>query len=563
MNPFHIFVIAIVLLLCGVVVASNDAVVVVTKTDNEPSFLPPTVTSYIKSDGFKSHLPSNDPFVEKTVEKCAVVGGSASLKGQYYGAQIDSMDHVYRVNFNPVLKQYKNDVGKKTTHWFLDHHVTIQSEKDGNYDLNKDKTIIIQAQVLNYFQLFERVQSQNPNVYVLGRILGGVAWNVANHFAIQQDNAQVASTGLVAVLAALVQCKDVHVYGFGDVPGLGRYWQSVGERSQALSLEKKTEYAIEEFFVRWMANAAKDDLVDGVLSQAFEKDKHLLPYISAKRVVFHHSDDVTRVCFKKFISQSELHGDALATQILNRPCGSQPTLSIYGTTRAPGATLNWGNHEGNKVAPTPQVRISQLHTRAPTPMLTRVSPTPANWRDLPDEEKPIRNVGHVDNSYPPCDKGADTARLMAKSLCDASAAPCLKHAATLDVLCNCYESWDYCYKGIKCGWTPVIGCQGLESQGTECIPYNCWTGKILDENGKDEGDYVSSINKLNTDSKSTGKHSRNAWGELQLVAFLLVIAMVAFLTVRYLRKKGIITQNWRWDWQKLTQNKATNESLNA
>lgn len=75
--------------------------------------------------------------------------------------------------------------------------------------------------------------------------------------------------------------------------------------------------------------------------------------------------------------------------------------------------------------------------------------------------------------------------LMGKSQCDQSAAACISFASDLTSVCACYESWDYCYVSLRCGWTPLIGCEGLEMIGTDCTPYNCWSGKIIGNDGVD------------------------------------------------------------------------------
>eukprot|EP00058_Branchiostoma_floridae_P021647 XP_002607137.1 hypothetical protein BRAFLDRAFT_118664 [Branchiostoma floridae] len=64
--------------------------------------------------GTYQYFPRNVQFPRKPHQRCSVVGNGGILTGSGCGNEIDSADHVFRLNLPPIHGRFTEDVGEKT-----------------------------------------------------------------------------------------------------------------------------------------------------------------------------------------------------------------------------------------------------------------------------------------------------------------------------------------------------------------------------------------------------------------------------------------------------------------
>jgi hypothetical protein len=595
-------------------------------------------------------MPKSDPWLGHKTKTCAVVGNSGTLvvsfafffaftffffffffflqlgnvsssltgdfkKGLELGSLIDSCDHVYRVNFPPVYTEFKKDIGTRTTHMFLSQRTSemASSATSTLFDRFKSAAIVMQAQTLQQYHAFKTLRHSDHNVFVLGHELGFLAWNITNRLVKSVEKRQMPSTGLIALLAAMVNCETVHAIGFGDVPQLGKYWDSVGDIAKQVNRQKQVEYVLEEF---WIRTATLGELygVDAHYERLYNANKQL-------SLKMHTNTRQPPICWKDYVDEKALVGSTQTWNVFLANCGAPasdglanaptaaasteptttvlPTLTSYFLT-APVNTGAWhtlsptpvGQGEYDPDPPTTthhkfhSVPLEDHLGNAPpvdvphgdAPEVTDAPPALSFAQALPlspsAAKKPLTSVGNVNNEWPECAaSNASALQLMAQTQCDSSASLCIEHAGVLENLCACYESWSYCYKSAKCGWTPLIGCANLVQQRHPCQPYNCWTGKQLNKDGEDRNEGFVALGGgvgLGGEGGLNGSSGWSAGAQLQMISFMLVFMGLGMLGVRAMRQRGIITDTWRVDsarlrsqWRELFPNVNVNSAVSA
>jgi hypothetical protein len=164
-----------------------------------------------------------------------------------------------------------------------------------------------QAHTVDYFQIFQRLaSSESLKLHLLGDNVHTLAWTIANELARHQSQTQMPSTGMLALLAALVACEQVDVYGFGDVPHIGRYWQTRDQHTAGDDAPAKVyEFAIEEYLVRVL------DAEDfAILPATFDTTLR-----RAASVTFRHNALLAPVCFDRYIAEAAARLDATRSRI--------------------------------------------------------------------------------------------------------------------------------------------------------------------------------------------------------------------------------------------------------
>jgi hypothetical protein len=502
---------------------------------------------------------------------------------------------VYRVNFPPVYTEFKKDVGTRTTHMFLSQRATEAAIASGTqFDHFKSAAVVMQAQTLQQYHAFKSLRHSDHNVFVLGHELGYLAWNITNRLVKSPEKRQMPSTGLIALLAAMVNCETVHAIGFGDVPSLGKYWESVGDIAKQVNREKLVEYLLEEFWIR-TASLGEFYGVDGAYGRLYEPKATLKMHTNTRQPL---------VCWKDYVDEKALVGSLKTWDVYYTSCAppSAQAVTVAPASTAPltlpsfqlTAPVNTG--PWHTLAPTPHQDFDPApgttthrkyhnsnandETTVPAPPAATDAPTPEPpaltfAQELPplDVKKPLTAVGNVNNEWPVCGMNATGLQLMAQTQCDGSATLCIEVAESLENLCACYESWSYCYKSAKCGWTPLIGCANLISQRHACVPYNCWTGKQLTKDGEDRNEGFMKLGSgvgIGGEGGLSGASGWSAGAQLQMISFMLVFMGLGMLGVRSMRQRGIITDTWRVDtarlrhgWRELFPNVNVSSAVNA
>ncbi|KAI8500957.1 Alpha-N-acetylneuraminide alpha-2,8-sialyltransferase [Branchiostoma belcheri] len=179
--------------------------------------------------GTYKYFPRNVQFPVKPYQTCSVVGNGGVLTGSGCGNEIDSADHVFRLNLPPIQGSFTQDVGNKTNFVTLNPSVL----QDG-YGLLLEKENIsafmqavdtYPANTVIYTHPFDQKRYRKPvyRAHQAMRNSGQVMrWShpeflrAADSFwkkAFHLTEARITS-GLLVTTIALSMCTETNLYGF-------------------------------------------------------------------------------------------------------------------------------------------------------------------------------------------------------------------------------------------------------------------------------------------------------------------------------------------------------------
>lgn len=211
----------------------------------------PDVRALLHSDVFQERLPLQDPFTnDAIIASCAVVGNAPTVLGSNLGYEIDRHEAVFRINF-PYMRGFEVDVGRRTTHMFSNQRWGgFWGGRDGATSLRDfvNLTYVVELNVLSAFEQFMRDTAKPPvglKPYVLSAYVGSTMYRFLNQISLRAG--VVPSTGFYAAVAALLQCRSVSFYGFGDSGRFKKnhYWSG----SSDSEIYDKHTYPLEEFIL--------------------------------------------------------------------------------------------------------------------------------------------------------------------------------------------------------------------------------------------------------------------------------------------------------------------------
>jgi hypothetical protein len=154
---------------------------------------------------------STDP-LPMGVGSCSVVGNSGNLLGSGYGEKIDANDWVIRINEAPT-DGYERDVGKKTTHHFIQAYSAERIEASGKRFRSDLDTLFV------VFTADQKEWLDGHRKTTLAGIPDDKLRILHPAFFHAVDWGWLAgaspSTGILATALAMRHCKKVEVFGFG------------------------------------------------------------------------------------------------------------------------------------------------------------------------------------------------------------------------------------------------------------------------------------------------------------------------------------------------------------
>ncbi|XP_078699453.1 alpha-N-acetylneuraminide alpha-2,8-sialyltransferase-like isoform X2 [Branchiostoma floridae x Branchiostoma belcheri] len=72
-------------------------------------------SKYLITDELNRKLPKESPFADKRFRNCSIVGSGGILSNSNCGKQIDSARFIIRFNVAPVMPEYRQDIGSRTS----------------------------------------------------------------------------------------------------------------------------------------------------------------------------------------------------------------------------------------------------------------------------------------------------------------------------------------------------------------------------------------------------------------------------------------------------------------
>ncbi|XP_029015128.1 alpha-2,8-sialyltransferase 8F isoform X2 [Betta splendens] len=180
----------------------------------------------VTSEIFKT-FPKEDPFPNKMLDTCAVVGNGGILSNSSCGTTIDAAEFVFRCNLPPLENGYERDVGTKTN--LVTANPSIVVEKHGSL-MGRRRPFVESLRKYGNSLLLLPAFSFGSNTPVSMRVVYSIedfessvkAVSLNPHylqslaaFWRSQGLKEVRlSTGLMMVSLALEHCTNVELYGF-------------------------------------------------------------------------------------------------------------------------------------------------------------------------------------------------------------------------------------------------------------------------------------------------------------------------------------------------------------
>ena len=97
----------------------------------------------------------------------------------------------------------------------------------------------------------------------------------------------------------------------------------------------------------------------------------------------------------------------------------------------------------------------------------------------------------------------------------------------------------------------MLACSHLHSKHQPCQTYNCWTGKLIDEDGKAiPGKFIPLGKHASHNDNEEGAHGQrhSTTSELELSGLVLVFCGLGVFGVRWMHERGLITDKCRPNW---------------
>lgn len=279
----------------------------------------------LEHDEWRRVLPRFDVIGTRKFARCAIVGNSAILLGQRFGAAIDAHDAVFRFNWPPIDDKYSLDVGEKTTFMFSgsaggfrsDHH-PFRSVHDFARDVAVLQLVPIPfwrnatarrelRRAMNDSVVFGRAFITSPYLVEVADSLllcyleQSLAHNVAvaahnnsgnnnrsDRLLMQRSERQIgASSGLRAVLVALRICAQTNLYGFGVSPLYGKAHYYHHGKPQFVHEKADHSYAVEHRLLRLLASERETWSVEMTRCSEALDESFVMPNVARRRLRIH------------------------------------------------------------------------------------------------------------------------------------------------------------------------------------------------------------------------------------------------------------------------------------
>ncbi|XP_070570724.1 CMP-N-acetylneuraminate-beta-galactosamide-alpha-2,3-sialyltransferase 1-like [Ptychodera flava] len=178
----------------------------------------------VNNENYSAAPIMEDKYADKCV-RCAVVGNSGILKGSNAGAEIDSYDHVFRMN-TARLRGFERDVGSKTTVYTgfpKSMYVTELKNFENVYFLAP----LFSPYIVSWLEKFlngsmASVPKLSKGYFNNGSLLNPKRIRVIHpdllrHFKIRflDGRGRYPSTGAITAAVALNICDEVKLFGYG------------------------------------------------------------------------------------------------------------------------------------------------------------------------------------------------------------------------------------------------------------------------------------------------------------------------------------------------------------
>lgn len=158
---------------------------------------------------------------DKRNDDVIIIGNSGIVLNNEYGSEIDSFDHVVRLNRFYTFdydnnKDYKKYVGQKTNTWVRSEYIRFaRTEKVWDSELGKIEKILIVAPKHNIKKYSSSLRKMWQKQYPEKEIDVLNLSTIENmHFQMNWEKGKWPSTGLMAMEYFLEKYNRIHIYGF-------------------------------------------------------------------------------------------------------------------------------------------------------------------------------------------------------------------------------------------------------------------------------------------------------------------------------------------------------------